>query len=123
MVKTGEYPLFNGVTPSLKNPGYTPVLVIVLQQPSLNLKLEPCIYTPSTNAIISKMRYLFISCIALDLEKDVNTFGRGTNNDICFEPRAFKKNPQYQAISTKHFKLYRVGMCIALFINNSVHYN
>ncbi|XP_027059568.1 serine/threonine-protein kinase Chk2-like [Pocillopora damicornis] len=43
----------------------------------------------------------------IDLEKDVNTFGRGTNNDICFEPRAFKKNPQYQAISTKHFKLYR----------------
>lgn len=72
---------------------------------------------------MSKMRYLFISCIALDLEKDVNTFGRGTNNDICFEPRAFKKNPQYQAISTKHFKLYRVGMCIALFINNSAHYN
>ena len=62
------------------------------------------------------MRYLFISCIALDLEKDVNTFGRGTNNDICFEPRAFKKNPQYQAISTKHFKLYRVGMCIALLL-------
>lgn len=43
----------------------------------------------------------------IDLEKDVNTFGRGTNNDICFEPTAFKKNPQYQAISTKHFKLYR----------------
>lgn len=43
----------------------------------------------------------------VDLEKDVNIFGRGTSNDVCFEPRAFKKNPQYQAISTKHFKLYR----------------
>ena len=45
---------------------------------------------------------------SVDLEKDVNIFGRGTSNDVCFEPRAFKKNPQYQAISTKHFKLYRV---------------
>ena len=44
----------------------------------------------------------------VDLEKDVHIFGRGTNNDVCFEPRAFKKNPQYQAISTRHFKLYRV---------------
>jgi len=43
----------------------------------------------------------------IDLENDVNIFGRGTNNDVCFEPRAFKKNPQYQAISTRHFKLYR----------------
>ena len=46
VAKTGEYPLFNDVTPSLKNPGYTPVLVRVLQQPSLNLKLEPCIWNP-----------------------------------------------------------------------------
>ncbi|XP_068749664.1 serine/threonine-protein kinase Chk2-like [Montipora capricornis] len=43
----------------------------------------------------------------IDLEKDVNTFGRGTGNDFCFEQRRFKKNPNYQAISTKHFKLYR----------------
>jgi len=45
---------------------------------------------------------------SVDLENDVNIFGRGTNNDVCFEARAFKKNPQYQAISTRHFKLYRV---------------
>jgi len=43
----------------------------------------------------------------VDLEKDVNMFGRGTSNDFCFEPEAFRKNPNYQAISTKHFKLYR----------------
>jgi len=36
-------------------------------------------------------------------------FGRGTSNDFCFEPEAFRKNPNYQAISTKHFKLYRVS--------------
>lgn len=43
----------------------------------------------------------------VDLEKDANLFGRGTSNDFCFEQRRFKKNPNYQAISTKHFKLYR----------------
>ncbi|CAH3110770.1 unnamed protein product [Porites lobata] len=43
----------------------------------------------------------------VDLEKDVNLFGRGTNNDFCYQPRYFKRNPNYQAISTKHFKLYR----------------
>ncbi|KAM7426213.1 Checkpoint kinase 2 [Porites harrisoni] len=43
----------------------------------------------------------------VDLEKDVNLFGRGTNNDFCYQPRYFKRNPNYQAISTKHFKLFR----------------
>ena len=65
--------------------------------------------------LVNRVFIYFTNCFA-DLEKDVNTFGRGTNNDICFEPRAFKKNPQYQAISTKHFKLYRVGNHILLLI-------
>ena len=69
---------------------------------------------------VSEKKSVYISCFpycifkfplrffSVDLEKDVNIFGRGTSNDVCFEPRAFKKNPQYQAISTRHFKLYRV---------------
>ena len=54
-----------------------------------------------------KKIFLCIDC-TLDLEKDVNLFGRGTNNDFCYQPRYFKRNPNYQAISTKHFKLFRV---------------
>ena len=53
---------------------------------------------------------------SVDLEKDVNMFGRGTSNDFCFEQRAFRKNPNYQAISTKHFKLFRVCICILIMI-------
>ncbi|KAK2574382.1 Serine/threonine-protein kinase Chk2 [Acropora cervicornis] len=55
----------------------------------------------------------------VDLEKDVNLFGRGTSNDFCFEQRRFKKNPNYQAISTKHFKLYREWGSDGSFNNNT----
>lgn len=58
-----------------------------------------------------KKIFLCIDC-TLDLEKDVNLFGRGTNNDFCYQPRYFKRNPNYQAISTKHFKLFRVRYLI-----------
>lgn len=41
--------------------------------------------------------------------EDVYSFGRGTVNNYQFEAKDFQKNLHYQAISTKHYKLYRVS--------------